>query len=89
MPFKLKLYDEVATDDVGKSNLFGKFFSSVYDNHPHDHELDNFIANKKEANTYVIHSDQWTLIKVLAWIAYDQYFKGNVQNDWRSHIIDH
>lgn len=51
LPYKMRLDDEIVTDDRGKSRLFAKLLSSVYVEHGPDNGLDDFIANRNQSNT--------------------------------------
>lgn len=50
----MELDGEIATDDANKAKLFAKFFSSVYNNHEEDADLDRFIADRNDSNTFKI-----------------------------------
>lgn len=55
IPSKIVFEDIEATNTREKANLFAKFFSSVYVNHPLDNELDDFINKRNDKNCFKYH----------------------------------
>lgn len=65
LPCKLELDGEIAVDDANKTRLFAKFFSSVYVDHTHDDDLNNFIDNRIENNAFEVHPSHEAIFSVL------------------------
>lgn len=54
LPCKMTLNGEIATNDNEQASLFAKFFASVYADRKPDDELQNFINDRCERNTFRI-----------------------------------